>query len=406
MHKLRSKFNFQNLYQAYLNCRRFKRHTHHALKFEEKLETEILLLERDLQNQSYQIGRSICFVVTNPTLREVFAATFRDRVVHHLLYNFLEPIFEPKFIAQSFACRKGKGIHPSLKCLKKYLRQATKNNQPPVYFLHLDIKGFFMSLRKDILLKQIQKSSKDPELIWLTKLIIKNDPTKNFVSKSSPALLARVPPHKSLFHIPQNQGLPIGNLTSQFFANVYLNELDHFAKRQLKCRYYLRYVDDILLLSPDPKQLKAWRDQIEIFIKNHLALDLNLKKQILQPVTKGIDWLGYIVTPDHTRIRPRVVRAFKRQLFLSNKNLRALANSKQTPTKKEVEEILALVNSYFGFFRHADSFRLRTKLWTKHFSLIKNFLEPKPAETLGHPHELTSFKIREDFLKKIRESPT
>lgn len=381
------------------------------------LEAEILKLERELQSKSYKISRSICFVVTSPTLREVFAATFRDRVVHHLLYNFLEPIFEPKFIAQSFACRRGKGIHPSLNYLKKCLRQITQNGREKAYFLHLDIKGFFMSLQKDILFAQISKFIKDPELIWLTKLIIFNDPTLDFTSKSDKALFDRIPPHKSLFHVPKNQGLPIGNLTSQFFANVYLNELDQFAKRQLKSAYYIRYVDDILFLSKDKEQLKAWVGQINTFVKERLGLELNFKKQILQPVDKGVDWLGYIVKPGRVLVRPRVVRAFKRKLFLINQEL---VNGPPSPNNKKtgqlllpfadqeaplekIEKILATVNSYFGFFRHANTFKLRYKLWSKNFGLIRDYLETKEIDDLANPHELIAFQIKPDFIKKCQE---
>lgn len=139
-------FNFQNLYRAYLDCRRHKRKTYHAAKFEINFESELLKLEDELQNHTYELGRSICFVVEEPSLREVFAATFRDRVVHHLLYNSLEPVFEPIFIAQSYACRKEKGIHQSLNDLQKYLFKVTKNHRRKAYYIHLDIKGFFMSL--------------------------------------------------------------------------------------------------------------------------------------------------------------------------------------------------------------------------------------------------------------------
>src|SRR3989339_1681092 len=159
-------FNFQNLYKAYISCRRHKRNTYHAAEFEVNYESELLKLEEELQDHNYKLGRSICFVVKEPTLREIFAATFRDRVVHHLLYNYLEPIFESKFIDQSYACRKNKGIHNSLNDLKKYLRKITKNNNQKAYFLHLDIKGFFMSLGKDVLFKLISNQIKNPELLW------------------------------------------------------------------------------------------------------------------------------------------------------------------------------------------------------------------------------------------------
>jgi len=400
-------FNFQNLYKAYINCRKHKRKTYHAAKFEVNFESELLKLERQLQNYTYKPSRSICFVVEEPTLREVFAACFRDRVVHHLLYNFLEPIFEPKFIHGSYACRKEKGIHQSLNDLQKYLRKITGNHRQEVYFMHLDIKGFFMSLKKDILYNLISKQVKNPELLWLTKLIIFNDPIENFTSKGDKSLFDKIPPHKSLFHVPENQGLPIGNLTSQFFANIYLNELDQFAKHRLKARYYLRYVDDFLFLSGDKNELKAWRDEIIQFLKKRLQLELNLQKQILQTTGKGIDWLGYIVKPRYILVRRQIVKALKRKLYLFNQILENYSHQprqgqlllfpENEPPLELVEKMLATVNSYFGYFKHANTFKLRKHLWENHFQNLKNYLEPKDDN-------LAFLQIRPDFLERAKRA--
>ena len=406
-------FNFQNLYKAYLDCRRHKRQTYHAAKFEINFEIELLKLELELQNHTYQPGRSICFVVEEPTLREVFAATFRDRVVHHLLYNFLEPVFETKFIDQSYACRKNKGIHNSLNDLKKYLGKITKNNHQKAYFLHLDIKGFFMSLEKNILFQIISNKIKNPQLLWLTKIIIFSDPTKNFTSKSDKSLLAKIPPHKSLFYVPKNQGLPIGNLTSQFFANVYLNEIDQFIKHKLKTKYYLRYVDDFLILSNNIDQLKDWQNKITSFLKERLCLDINTKKTILKTTGEGMDWLGYIVKPDYIMVCQRIVKNFKIKLFIYNQILKNYSSKNErgqlllpifekNPPLQLIEKILATVNSYFGYFKHANTFKLRNKLWNKNFGLIRNYLEPKEPNDVRKSRILVSFIVKLDFIKKIR----
>lgn len=401
-----SEFSFEALYKAYIDCRRHKRKTYHAMKFEENCELELLKLERELKAHIYLPSRSICFVVTEPTLREVFAANFRDRIVHHLLYNYLEPIFEPIFIAQSYACRKGKGAGKSLKDIKKYSRKITKNHTKTAYFMHLDIRGFFMSLKKDVLFRIITEKIRNPEILWLIETVIFHDPTKDFTAKSDKSLFAKIPPYKSLFHIPPNQGLPIGNLTSQFFANVYLNELDQFAKHHLKIKYYLRYVDDFLILSNDKSELDDWQKEIDFFLRQRLGLELNAEKQILQNIDMGIDWLGYIVKPDYILSRKRIVEAFKQKLYFFDQDLQKypdivdkgqlpLPFLEDDPPLRAIEKMLATVNSYFGHFKHADTFQLRKSLWETKFKRLNNYIEPKNPKFL-------SFRIKPDFRNKIK----
>jgi len=370
---------------------------YHAALFEQHAEAEILHLERELIDGTYRPGRSICFVVTEPTVREIFAATFRDRVVHHLLYNHLMPVFEPLFIHQSYACRPGRGTRRAVSDLQRSLRVLTSNNHRAAHCLHLDIQGFFMSLKKDILFRLIKKRIHHPDLLWLSSVIIFHDPLENFMRKGDANLFALVPPHKSLFHVKRGQGLPIGNLTSQFFANVYMNELDQFAKHRLKIRHYFRYVDDLLLLSHDPDELLAWRDRIDAFLRDRLELELHPKKQKLCEVGQGIDWLGYIVSPDHVLVRRRVVKRFKKTLFLLNKKLGESAppesGQSAIPPRELLEHILASINSSFGHFVYANSFRLRAQLWEKHFGNIRRYLEPTDAG-------LKSFRIIEQDTKK------
>ncbi|NCO46343.1 MAG: RNA-directed DNA polymerase, partial [Vibrio sp.] len=261
-------------------------------------------------------GRSICFVVKEPSPREIFAASFKDRVVHHLLIREILEMGERKFIFDSFACRKNKGTHAAVKRLKRFIRKVTQNYKKEAFYCQLDISGFFMSIDHDILFsifkKFISKQDKpnqwEEEVLWLARTIIFYKPTKNYLIKGSPSLFKLIPPRKSLFESGENAGLPIGNYSSQFFANLYLNELDQFIKRELKCRYYVRYVDDFILLDRDKEKLKFWRDEINDFLKENLKLELNLNKIKIQPIDKGIDFLGYFVKPDYTLVRKKVVK--------------------------------------------------------------------------------------------------
>ncbi len=346
------------------------------------LEKELLTLSRELQNHIWQPLPSTAFVVTEPKIREIFAANFRDRVVHHLLYNYLVSTWEPTFIFDSYACRKGKGTHrASVIRLRQFLGKITANGYKQAFYLQADIKSFFTSINHDILFHLIQKYSKNPDILWLTKTIIYHDPTKNPIKKGQLNLFHQVPPDKSLFRIPKGQGLPIGNITSQFFANVYLNELDQFIKHQLKAKYYIRYVDDFVILYQNPKILDKWRKEIDQFLHKNLALMLHPKKQIIQPVQKGIDFLGYIVKLTHILNRKRVVKALKNKLWQFNQNILALNLEHPirlwTPELCEMfRKILSTVNSYYGLFRHANTYRLRRHLYEKHFGILKIYLIP------------------------------
>lgn len=342
-------------------------------------------MEQDLKNQTYQCGQYICFAISDPKIREVWAADFRDRIVHHLLVNYLETVWEKKFIFHSYACRKEKGAHKSILYLKKIIA-------PDLFFLQADIQSFFVSIDKDILFSLIKKHIKNPEILWLTEKIIFHNPTTNYIRRGNLKLLQSVPPHKSLFG-KVNCGLPIGNYTSQFFANVYLNELDQFIKHSLKCQHYFRYMDDLLLLNSSREQLFKWRDDIRIFLETTLKLKLHPKKQVLQPATNGINFCGYIIKPDYTLIRRRTVKKLKSKLWHFNqKVLKALDSDDKRAADiifndpfivfdKEIftddfRHIFSSINSVYGFFKHANCYNLRKTLYEKHFGILKIYLEP------------------------------
>ena len=347
-------FTYKNLYRAYLDCRKHKRKTANALKFEYNLEENLLKLLNELRTGTYSPGRSIRFIVIRPKPREIFAADFRDRVVHHLLVSELLLAAERRFIHDSYACRPGKGTHRAVGRLKKFIRSAGNKNEE-LHYLQLDIKTFFPSIDQKILFniaeRLIYRVAKNiewaAEVRWLAKKIIFHNAAANYYYKGNPELKKLIPPEKSLVGRAAGKGLPIGNYTSQFFANLYLNELDQFIKRELKCKHYVRYVDDLVMLGADRSEFDGWIIKINDFLKNKLALKLNEKKIRARPVASGIDFLGYFIKADYVLVRRAVVRRLRKRLFGSAENR---------------EQLLQTISSYMAHFKHADSWKLRTKI--------------------------------------------
>jgi len=362
-------FSFENVFNSYTNCRKSKRGTINALKFEENLEANLRELYSALNNKTYEPGRSVCFTVLNPKPREIFAADFKDRIVHHVIVSALEKIYESIFSEDSFACRKQKGTHKAVRHLQRNMRKVTGSNcgRKRAYYLQLDIRNFFMSIDKSVLFSLIETKVSNytswneefkQDLLWITKKVIFHDPTINFVQKSSKKVSELVPQHKSLINVEKGKGLPIGNHTSQFFANVYLNELDQFAKKELNCKHYVRYVDDFILLSKSKEELLNWFWKIKEFLETHLLL--NLKNEVkLLPITNGIDFLGYITKPWSIFIRKRVIANFKKRLSITNKELienKIFFFEKNSPEEKTFRSSFS---SYLGHFKHANNFKLK-----------------------------------------------
>ena len=369
-------FTFQNLYRAYLDCRRNKRNKKAALVFEVNAEQNLLDLTHELSQRIYRPSPSFCFVAQNDKHREVFAADFRDRVVHHLLVSYLEKIWEPVFIYDSFACRKGKGTHGAVKRLRSFTRKVTANQTRCAWFAQLDVRAFFPSIDRNILLAFVLSRLKNKDLRWLAEIIILHDPAKDPVFTCSPEKWRNVPAHKSLFSVPPGQGLPIGNLTSQFFANVYLNALDQFVKHTLKARYYIRYVDDFVLLHHDRNRLNSWTKQIIEFLKSSLKLELNLSRCIIRPVSNGIDFLGYIVRPSHLYIRRRVAKRCKIAIARQTKEMVKRKNNRISLVfpQESYQKLFRTLNSYLGAFSHASCRRLMQSIFDKSWELSALFV--------------------------------
>lgn len=331
-------FTFTELVAAYFDCRRTKRNSPSALAFEERLERNLRRLFDELHDGSYAPGRSICFVVTRPKPREVWAADFRDRVVHHLLYNRIGPRFENSFIADSCACIKGRGTLYAAQRLEAKVRSITQNWSRPAFYLKCDLANFFVSIDKLVLRELLASRISEPWWMALADTVLMHDPRENFELRGDPALLALVPPHKRLMNQPAHLGLPIGNLSSQFFANVYLDVLDQRAKHVIGARHYIRYVDDFLFLHESPDWLNAALRDVDTFLPSSLGVRLNPTKTILQPVDTGIDFVGHVIKPWH--------RSTRRRTF--NQALQRVALA-------PASDVHEMANSYFGLLRQASA---------------------------------------------------
>jgi len=330
-------FSFTELAQAYFDCRKHKRNTASALAFEQNLERNLLALYDELLDGTYQPGTSICFVITRPKAREVWAADFRDRIVHHLFYNKISPRFYASFIVDSCACIPGRGTLYAAKRLESKVRSITQNWSVPAFYLKCDLANFFVSIDKDVLFTQIAKKVTEPWWLALAKTILYHDPRTDYTFKGKPQSIELVPAHKRLTNQPGKLGLPIGNLSSQFFANIYLNELDQHIKHRIGAKYYIRYVDDFLLLHHSPQWLNAALADINSFLPSRLNANLNPSKTILQPIDRGVDFVGQVIMPWHRVTRKRTVNEAIRRINI-------------TPDS----ELFEVANSYFGLLGQAS----------------------------------------------------
>ena len=363
-------FSFPDLVQAYFDCRRTKRNSASALAFEQDLERNLFRLQEELTYGTYRPGRSICFVITRPKPREVWAAAFRDRIVHHLFYNRVAPRFYASFIADSCACVPGRGTLYAAERLEAKIRSATQNWSRPVWYLKLDLANFFVSIDKRIVHQLLAARITEPWWLQLAETILFHDPRQDFELRGSPALLDLVPPHKRLASQPAHRGLPIGNLSSQFFANVYLDVLDQFVKHRLHCRQYVRYVDDFILLHESPQWLNDAKARIEQLLAEHLAARINPAKTILQPVDRGVDFVGQVIKPWRRTLRRRTYHeAISRTASI------------------DAADLLTTANSYFGLLRqaahsHTDRARLANVLRGRGHSVNKRLTQTyrKPNE--------------------------
>jgi RNA-directed DNA polymerase len=335
---------FDNLYLAFRKAAKGKRRKSEVAAFEFDLETNLFTLQEELQQQTYQHGAYRSFVIHDPKRRVISAAPFRDRVVHHALCNIIEPIFDCTFIGDSYANRIGKGNH-------KALARAQQFSRTYPYVLQCDLRQYFPSIDHILLLEIIKRKIEDTSVIWLCQQILKSGEgvlTQEYQMQFFAG--------DDLLSVLRPRGLPIGNLTSQFWGNVYLNELDQTIKRNLQCTAYLRYVDDFLLFAHQKNQLWEWRHAI-IQNLNRLRLTLHEKSSTVYPSSNGIPFLGFVVFPTHCRLKQTNGIAFQRRFKNAFKAYRS--------GQMSFAEMDCRIKGWVAHASHGDTWRLRTSIFSR-----------------------------------------
>lgn len=330
----------KNLHLAYRKARKGKGNKRYVVEFEKDLEKNLFQLQKELISQTYAPQSMKTFVICDPKTRVISASDFRDRIVHHALCNIIEPIFDKIFIFDSYANRKGKGAHAALKRFDEFKRKisgngrllpnAKDNNQVYGYVLKADIKHYFDSVDHDIMMQIIRRKIKDNKMLWLIKKILNNHNCK-----------------------VQGKGMPIGNLTSQFFANVYLNELDYFVKHELKAKYYTRYVDDFVILHRNMEILEKWKSEIDKFLKL-IKLELHSEKSKVYPLHKGINLLGFRIFYHHKLLKKSNIHLIKDRIDYF------VAFYKEGIMTKE--EIICRLDGWNAYAVHGNTYKLRMNI--------------------------------------------
>lgn len=334
-------FEFENLFLATRQAQKGKRYRDNVLEFNYHLETELIRLQQELTNKTYQPGAYRTFHLTNPKSRLISAAPYRDRVVHHALCNIIAPIFEKSFIYDSYANRVGFGTHRALKKFTKFARNSR-------YVLQCDIKKYFPSIDHEILKQLIRRKIKCHDTLWLIDTIINN-------SNDQETVIDYFGGDDLLAPINRKRGLPIGNLTSQFFANIYLNGFDHFVKEKLKVSKYARYVDDFGLFSDDWNFLAESRIAIEEYLAT-LRLKIHPIKSQLFATKIGVTFVGFRILPNRIRVRNSNLHQGRRRI----KKLQA----NYAQGKIDWHQVNQSMQSWFAHLEHGDTWRLKQQIFS------------------------------------------
>jgi retron-type reverse transcriptase len=333
-------YDFENLYEAYLEARKGKRYRHDVMRFTANLEENLIQIQNELIYKTYKVGRYNEFFVYDPKKRLIMSLPFKDRVVQWAIYRQLNPLLDKRYISTSYGCRNGGGSHRAVAKLKQYIRA-----QPgTAYILKMDISKYFYRINHDVLMGILGRIIKDEDLLWLLETIIRSD--HNFGIE--------VDDWNYTGERLSNVGMPIGNLSSQMFANLYLNGADHFAKEVLGCRHYIRYMDDVVIVDTDKQRLWEVLHAMDDYFTNKLDLKLNNKTSI-RTETQGVDFCGYRVWRTHIRLRKKSAIKMKHRI----KHLRKEFARGEIKADRFRNSLM----SYLGMMQHCDSHALKAKLF-------------------------------------------
>ena len=354
-----SMVSIEEVCSAYRDCRKNKRNSLSALEYELDYELNNYELWRQLNDKTYAIGTSVAFCVTYPKLREVFAASFRDRIVHHLIINKFMPIIEGEMIDSSYNCRKGKGVLYGIRDMQSKIQRVTHYGARQAYCLKCDIKGFFMSIDKDIMYRIIENvireryDGEDIEWwLWLINMVVYHRPEQNCEWHGDPSLRNGLEPGKSLM-TSNGRGLPIGNYTSQIFANLYMTIFDRWITQQLSVDdEYGRFVDDFVIMSTDKRKLLSLIGSMKKFLSERLHLTLHPNKICLTKASQGVKFTGYVIRQDRIYCASHTV----------NRMLRMI-NEWNNDCNPDVDRYICRYNSYSGFLVHCSSYKIRERAW-------------------------------------------
>ena len=350
-----SRFSYSDIMNSYLDCRKTKRFSKAQLEFEINLEENLNELLNSINNYTYDPLPYNCFVISDPKYREVWAAQFRDRILHRLIYNTIGSYFEKRFIEDTFSCIKTRGVLKGIERLNTFCRKITNNWQysNKMYFAKMDISNFFVSISKTKLWNNYIDVIKNENLL-ISKLVKQNifhncKKNCNIVTYKN---FSGLPYKKSLFHTDDLHGLPVGNITSQFYSNLYLDSVDKFIKHELKIKYYVRYVDDMVILSENKSELQSSIVKINEFLSDEKELTLAKNKTYINKISNGITFLGSIIKPYKIIPTKRTIKNFSDSII-------------ESKSSQFSEDSICSLQSYLGLLSHSNTFNLRTKLLSK-----------------------------------------